>query len=116
MKNTMDSTECANGSSSALEDEIISTAYDVLHRGESLHLLLTINKKVVERGGEKELEPMLEQYGEILSNHNFTEAIRIKLSNLGKIKEIVRDYESGKLKDVEGIELSSMDAVMCGGY
>ena len=101
--------------SSPFEEDIPGMADYLIGQGKPLHLLLRVDDKIFQEHGKGELEPMLRQYGEILSNYDFSHYLRLKLDGLESTRRIVEAYKSGKLEGIVGMELSSMDAVLCGG-
>lgn len=113
MTSATNQTESVKRIADSSEQRVISTASDCLDQGKPLHLLLVVNEEVFKEGRKKELEPMLGQYGEILRNYDFSHAITIELPDLEKTKKIVEDYEAGRLEGIVGMEMGSMDAVLC---
>lgn len=102
--------------SNPVEDDIPQIASYRLSEGKPLELLLIVDEPIFQEKKKEGLEPVLRQYGEILANYPFSHGISIRLPNLEKTEEIVRDYKAGKLKGIVGMELSYADAVMCNKY
>lgn len=99
---------------SSLEQDIIGRADYLRQQGKPLHLILQVDEEIFNGGKKPELEPQLLMYGSILDNHDFSHIISLNVGDVASIRRIVRDYESGRLKGIVGMELSPMDAVLCG--
>jgi len=116
MTPTKEKMERARKTNNPFEDDIVGMAHYIRQQGKPLHLSLEVDERIFEEKRKKELEPMLRQYGEILSNYDFSPGISLNLPDIEATERIVSDYEAGKLEGIVRMELSSMDLVMCGRY
>ena len=91
--------------------DVSSEARRMLESGKPIHLVMVVDRPLVNTQRKKDLEPILKQYGTIINNDIESMFIYLKIPDFEQACKIETDFNEGKLEGIVLMEVDGMSYV-----